>query len=309
MCYLFYDATHARYGTIFAVLWGLAGLFAALSNTICIYVLYRKEKHASKPIHRFLISLAVSDSMVGYIVYPTGCWLVLDGDGKWTSQAVICIVQDLNLFFTVYLLGASSFSIVIISYDRYLLLTKLTNYNLHMTPKKATILILTGWVLHLGLAIAGAHNFITLVWLSVTFYFVYLFVTVSCYSLIWRAVRQTERRLAASRKTRNASWSVANGSITTVNSPNHTKFAKKVVLMILCYMLVVIPVLSWLIFYVSGYSKHLSQDINIVYRLSTEFCALINSCLNPLVYLSSDAEFRRKFKNKFNCLKSTVSVH
>ncbi|XP_069774918.1 5-hydroxytryptamine receptor 6 [Narcine bancroftii] len=90
----------------------------------------------------FLVSLFMSDLMVGLVVMPPamlnelyGRW-VLDGDfcSVWSSFDVMCC-------------SASILNLCVISLDRYLLITSPLKYKLRMTSSRALVLVCTTWTL------------------------------------------------------------------------------------------------------------------------------------------------------------------
>lgn len=90
----------------------------------------------------FLVSLFMSDLMVGSVVMPPAMLNHLYG--RWLLDAVFCSVW---FSFDVMCTSASILNLCVISLDRYLLIISPLKYKLRMTSCRAVLLILATWTL------------------------------------------------------------------------------------------------------------------------------------------------------------------
>lgn len=90
----------------------------------------------------FLVSLFMSDLMVGLVVMPPAMLNQLYG--RWVLRGDFC---SLWASFDVMCCSASILNLCVISLDRYLLITSPLRYKLRMTSCRALALILATWTL------------------------------------------------------------------------------------------------------------------------------------------------------------------
>uniref|UniRef100_A0A4W3JIT4 G-protein coupled receptors family 1 profile domain-containing protein n=1 Tax=Callorhinchus milii TaxID=7868 RepID=A0A4W3JIT4_CALMI len=114
-------------------------VLTTLGNSLLI-LLILTQRSLSTISNHFLVSLFVSDLLVGLVVMPPamlnhlyGHWLFGGGFcAVWSSCDVMCC-------------SASILNLCLISLDRYLLITSPLQYKLKMTSSRAVLLILTTW--------------------------------------------------------------------------------------------------------------------------------------------------------------------
>ena len=107
-------------------------LVAALGNALVIVALYNSRTLRTRS-NSSLFYLSTLDMTVGLIVQPLICIVVMDDQ--------LCILVLIVAFFGAFLCGASFNLLAIISYDGYLHLSKLKNYNRYMTSRKSKALV------------------------------------------------------------------------------------------------------------------------------------------------------------------------
>ncbi|XP_053137229.1 5-hydroxytryptamine receptor 6 [Hemicordylus capensis] len=90
----------------------------------------------------FLVSLFMSDLMVGSVVMPPA--MLNELYGRWVLEAAFCSVW---FSFDVMCTSASILNLCVISLDRYLLIISPLKYKLRMTSCRAVLLILATWTL------------------------------------------------------------------------------------------------------------------------------------------------------------------
>lgn len=127
-------ATH-----IFGILFGIETVISFIGNLFVLIILFFTGFHSQS--NRFFASLAVSDFLTGLILSPVTTYQLLN-----TSGRLSCLMDEIRFYATVVLGGSSTLSLAVITYDRYILLTKFNNYDKYMTKLKTTILLLFIWI-------------------------------------------------------------------------------------------------------------------------------------------------------------------
>ncbi|XP_050537307.1 probable G-protein coupled receptor No9 [Daktulosphaira vitifoliae] len=128
------------------VLGALAGfsfiaLIVTIGNTLVVAAVFNSSKLRS-PTNTFIVSLAVSDLMVGVTVLPfSATWEVFK---VWLFGDLLCSVW---LAVDVWMCTASILNLCAISLDRYLAVTRPVQYPSLMTKFRAKVLVVIVWVL------------------------------------------------------------------------------------------------------------------------------------------------------------------
>ena len=112
-------------------------LLAILGNGLVIITFYTYADLRTRSNY-FLLFLSITDMAVGLVVQPMTCLLIIG--------LKLCIGRVLLIFFSAFSCGSSFGILTVISYDRYLHLSKLKNYNKYMTNKKCKTLVLLVFV-------------------------------------------------------------------------------------------------------------------------------------------------------------------
>lgn len=94
----------------------------------------------------FLLSLSVADLSIGLVSMPLYTVYVLLG--RWPLGQVVC---DLWLSLDYTTSNASVASLLLISFDRYLSLTRPLSYRVRRTSRKASVAIVIAWVVSAAL--------------------------------------------------------------------------------------------------------------------------------------------------------------
>ncbi|XP_002667517.2 histamine H3 receptor [Danio rerio] len=112
-------------GPVLALLTGMMVVLIALivCGNALVIVAFKMDKSLRKQSNYFLLNLAISDFLVGAFCIPVYMPYILTG--KWMLGKGLC---KLWLVVDYLLCTASVFNIVLISYDRYLSVTKAVSY-------------------------------------------------------------------------------------------------------------------------------------------------------------------------------------
>lgn len=119
--------------------------FVAIITTtgnIMVMIAFRIDKDLQTVSNYFLMSLAVADMSIGIVSVPLySVYLVM---GYWPFGPLAC---DLWLSMDYMMSNASVANLLIISFDRYLSVTRPLTYRAKRTPKRAGILITYAWLI------------------------------------------------------------------------------------------------------------------------------------------------------------------
>ncbi|XP_060839495.1 probable G-protein coupled receptor No9 [Rhopalosiphum padi] len=142
-CQTLRDSLVWRDAQVLGTLAGLSfiALIVTVGNTLVVAAVFNSSKLRS-PTNTFIVSLAVSDLMVGVAVLPfSATWEVFK---VWLFGDYLCSVW---LAVDVWMCTASILNLCAISLDRYLAVTRPVQYPSLMTSFRAKVLVVIVWVL------------------------------------------------------------------------------------------------------------------------------------------------------------------
>ena len=251
--------------SVYSVFFIAGSILATLTNAIVLRILSLPDCRSRS--NKILISLAISDFLVGVIVFPTTAYQVLNYESLEN-----CDVDFVRAYFSLMLHGSSCLTLAVISFDRYILMTKMKIYHRRSIKGLMVFLVLISWAIP---AITPFLRFIGSVpYLGVvmSIFILPFIVLCSSYFLITNAVkkqeaalkrhfvdslkmksRQTENNNKTLEETVNNNISVASQDQTQVNKQQqksqktHLKLAKQVIFLLLTYFCCITPLLMWLI--------------------------------------------------------------
>uniref|UniRef100_UPI00398E90FA 5-hydroxytryptamine receptor 6 n=1 Tax=Pristiophorus japonicus TaxID=55135 RepID=UPI00398E90FA len=116
-------------------------LLTTAGNFLLILLIFT-QRSLRNTSNYFLVSLFMSDLMVGLVVMPPA--MLNELYGRWVLQSGFCSVW---YSFDVMCCSASILNLCVISLDRYLLIISPLKYKLRMTSCRALVLISTTWTL------------------------------------------------------------------------------------------------------------------------------------------------------------------
>ena len=300
--------------TVFGASFILTSIMATVANSFVLIIIWKPGHHNITPTTKLLTSLAVTDLLVGIIVSPLSCWQVLN------YKLNVCEIDYARRYFSIFLGITSGLTLALISYDRYILLTKLTNYNKYMTKRKLFILLIFAWLVPALMPVFQIKIFGPYIYFLgiITCFFGVLTVLVISYLCIVRVIRKKEKKL----QTYDTELPLVQTSISTANCErskepsNFTKkkfinendmsrmgerrerryvaLAKSLVILILFFLLFSSPIAIWTILNIINV-KHDFVDENVIQicYIIASFTAQFNSCVNPFIYFLKNPEFRR----------------
>ncbi|GFN97723.1 muscarinic acetylcholine receptor m5-like [Plakobranchus ocellatus] len=111
-------------------------------GNLLVIVAFKIDKNLQTVSNYFLLSLAVADLTIGVVSMPL--YTVYLMMGYWPLRAIMCDIW-LSLDYTMS--NASVANLIIISFDRYLSITRPLTYRAKRTPRRAATMIIFAWVI------------------------------------------------------------------------------------------------------------------------------------------------------------------
>ncbi|XP_043531724.1 5-hydroxytryptamine receptor 6 [Chiloscyllium plagiosum] len=116
-------------------------ILTTAGNSLLILLIFT-QRSLRNTSNYFLVSLFMSDLMVGLVVMPPA--MLNELYGRWVLEGELCSVW---YSFDVMCCSASILNLCVISLDRYFLIISPLKYKLRMTSCRALVLIFTTWTL------------------------------------------------------------------------------------------------------------------------------------------------------------------
>ncbi|XP_047136694.1 beta-2 adrenergic receptor [Hydra vulgaris] len=298
---------------ILGILLCVATIVATVTNMLVLIIIARMKKRSIS--YHILLSLATADFFVGLILGPITAIQVFD-----VMLLENCLTHTIRSCFLILLVGSSLSSLALVAYDRYLLLTKLHNYNKYMTKKKVIIFILLSWFVPGIIPIARQFNMTAFVVLRVAVYTLPLVALIVFYFLITMDVRKKERNLSRHQINQNVAGSDNSSTCENSNSHEtavveikrhynflnsgrkikHIKLAKSVLLLIVCYFVSIFPLNIWMMLELANLNERMYSNLaHQIFYFGAIFLMQVNSCVNPVIYYLKKKEIRRGFHQIF----------
>ena len=176
---------------VFGFMFIVTSVMATVGNGFSLFIIWRPGLKLTSST-KILTSLVVSDLLVGIILSPLTCFQVLN-----YISLNDCEIDYARRYLFFFLCNTSGLTLVVISYDRYILLTKLTNYNKFMTKNKLIVLLILAWLVPALIPLLQLKIFGPYVYLFgiLTVFFGALVFLIISYSCIVKVIRQKEKQL------------------------------------------------------------------------------------------------------------------
>ena len=252
-------------------------LMAIVGNGLVMMAFYTYAELRTRSNY-FLLLLSIADMTVGLVVQPMISLLIIG--------LKLGIRQVLLMFVSTFSCGSSFGILAVISYDRYLHLSKLNNYNKHMTSKKCTALVLLVFVYHVltGSLVFQNGTKKLFYYCNIVSIAVCNVTICSCYCKAWKIVKCKTM------------------PTTNTTMKKHWKAVKSMSLLVL------FSIGSWLplsfygitistiyqVTYIDFKSPYFSEN-GIIFLFCLWF-GYVNSCINPVLYYWRNCKIRRGMK-------------
>ena len=295
---------------IFSISFFILAFTAVVGNTLVLVTIYiHRNKKNFITSNRFLLSLAITCALIGYIVSPLSATQLLTKD-----LLTNLTIEEVRQYLHVWLLGTTFFLLSSVSYDRYTLLTRSQNYHQHMTRRKVRILLCISWIVPLLIPLLRYVNN-TLFYVAVLVVMIGTFIILCIvYCFIVAVVRKKEKSFSDRQNNLQKIYTITNRKIkvgTSCYKEHYTDkglkrrkyidLAKIVSILLLCYLVCNAISVCYFTAIVMKYDFTSSYAKQIL-LLCSEVSSQLNSTLTSVVYFVFSSNFRKLFKSIF-CLR------
>ena len=253
-------------------------LLAIIGNGLVMLALFTYPK-LRKRSNYFLLYLSITDMTVALIVQPMSCALVVD----FYYAGQFCIVSVLMTYFAACMCGASFGMLTLISYDRYLHLSKLNDYNKYMADKKFKALVCIVFTYPIVVGSFMFHKktvrvFYTLVVIISLFL---MGIICFCYYKSWKIVKTKSMSTSTNKKTKKQ-WKVTKsiGLIVLFCITSWSPLSVFTFFQEMCWFIGV-----------DFQTKYYPENLQILYFCL--LCGFANSCMNPFLYYWRKKDIRQ----------------
>ena len=157
-------------------------IVASAGNGFALFVIWRPDYKITSST-KLLTSLAVSDLLVEIVLSPLTCRQVVN-----YISLKGCDIDYIRRYILFFLCVTSGLTLALISYDRYIYLIQMTNYNKYMTKRKLLPLLMFAW-----LVLPSSWVYVYLLGLLSCFLVYLLTVPAFSYFCIFRLIRRKEK--------------------------------------------------------------------------------------------------------------------
>ncbi|XP_007259914.3 trace amine-associated receptor 13c-like [Astyanax mexicanus] len=269
---------------------------------IIISVCHFKQLHT--PTNMLILSLAVSDFLVGALVMPTAlAWMI---ESCWIFDTCYCLIYILTSYF---LTTTSIFNVALISADRYFALSNPFLYTDTVSVSTMCIVVLCNWVMllfyNISLQYFNGHFknldmcpgvcFLLLdeIWSLVDFLLTFVFpcaVIIILYGLVFVLVRKHATAIR-DLKVHTRDHTSAN---TTDSMKSERKAAKVLGILVSVFLACLLPYFMYTVLVNA-------VDIKVGSFQTVLMLVYLNSAFNPVIYALFYPWFRR-------CVKITLTL-
>ncbi|XP_029375703.1 histamine receptor H2b [Echeneis naucrates] len=265
----------------------------------------------------FVVSLAVTDFLLGLLVLPLSATLELRS-GNWPLGGALC---NIYISLDVMLCTSSILNLLAISVDRYLAISAPLSYSRRVTPLRVTLALTTIWGLSLALSFVPIHlgwntvdyrvqhldwvmgdeaiegrycqfewnNNYVVIYAFGSFYLP-LLAMCGMYLCIFRVAREQVRRIRAA--TPSFARIASTASIAQEHKATVT-LAAVLGAFIICWF-------PYFTFFICMGIKEKTNPPNMVHSVVL-WLGYFNSALNPILYPAFNRDFRRAYGELLNC--------
>lgn len=297
---------------VLALLNVASGIIAVCSNLLILVAFYQTSSLRSIS-NFFVVSLAVSDLLVGLAVNPV--YVVLFVTGLSFDYSEVWPARLAENWFWIQTVITSTFNLTAISVDRYIAITNTFHYSHIVTPARCAAGVIFIWIFSVLFASVRffIHDYsdLPILWIITVVFTVLLPLCVICYCYfhIFRAARLQQRQIAV--------LSSVNSTYASTVLKNK-KAAWTIGIIIGLFVLMWTPnlILAFVEIVTARQASCRRLDIVLSWYFAG-FLSFFSSCCNPWVYAARSREFRAAFKrvlkfrrvNRITPNEATISYH
>ena len=262
--------------------------FVSFSGNLLVFITLLSNRNLLTRSNAILASMAATDFLVGTILQPMHIMQLFFA--RFREE---CTFNTVRRMLSIIIAIASYTSIALISYDRYIRLSKSLNYSRHMTVRKVILLILLCWLIPMLFPVVkiAASGEVAMTALISVYIISNLGVTVISYSFIIRIAKKKQAEMSKTqiynqRRNRNT---------------YHLQAAKAVANLLICFFITTTPICCFNA--VAALAPYLKRQLlgftayqqDLFYIIAVT-CAMGNSAINPLIYFAKIPEFRNQMR-------------
>ncbi|CAF3449453.1 unnamed protein product [Rotaria socialis] len=301
--------------------------FVTVSGNLLVIIAFLREPTIRTYSNYFILNLSIADLLIGLICIPLYSHKVIFG--KWYLGYHIC---KLWLVFDYVVGSASTLCIVVISYDRYLMVSKGLNYLSDRSIRRALKFVFSTWIiaiLNYGPAIIiwdllpgseqyqdhiceppFATNFPYLVTTAFVEFFGPFFTLMSLNLLVYLNIRQRSRGIMRTNRIRlkhNGHHTNLTGKTTekaqkftsqiiftkSTSLTRDRKAAKSLFILVFAFVICWCP--YTLLTLIRAVCTYETTDVSSFIYEMTFWLLWLNSTINPLLYSFLHVKFREAF--------------
>uniref|UniRef100_A0A3Q1JQ38 G-protein coupled receptors family 1 profile domain-containing protein n=1 Tax=Anabas testudineus TaxID=64144 RepID=A0A3Q1JQ38_ANATE len=283
---------HSESMIIYTLLSSISLFTVFLNLLVIISLSHFRQLHT--PTNLILLSLAVSDFLVGLIVMP---FQILFTEPCWLLGDLVCVLCNVVPFITVC---ASVVSMVLISVDRYVAICDPLNYPSKVTRKRVRICVLLCWIsctfysfmiLFDNLVQPGRYNSCygecVIIIIGVVDLVVSFIIPISSIIILYMRVFVVAVSQARSMRSHIAAVKLQR-SVTVTVKKSELKAARTLGVVVAVFLMCYCPYYGVSL---SGYELTISSSKDFII-----FIVYFNSCLNPVIYAFLYPWFRKTIK-------------
>lgn len=288
---------HQQVLYIYVSLFTIGGLTAAIGNLLSLIISFRISP--KRLYNKILISLSISDLLVGVICFPLLTMEILNADNRLSNT-----IETTRVFFTVFLQGASSWNLVAIAFYRYKLITEpAKDYKFAVYA-----LLMFGWLFPVLVASSRFANQALFLVTAVINSMVPFFILVISYFLIKKVVcRQAiVMQQHADKQVHLTNMTLSDQQKESAGKMYTNRLDKTVRLLLIVYFCTVFPGILWVALDKINENYTFLNDTTALQHLYmvNNLAVSLNSSINPYIYFRKVREFQSQFQKMFSAISS-----
>lgn len=139
--------------TVFCWLFPVSSIILTIGGNVMVCLAVGLSRRLWRIANCFVVSLAVTDLLLGLLVLPLSATLELRS-GNWPFGGTLC---NIYISLDVLLCTASILTLLAISVDRYLAISAPLVYSRRVTPLRVTLALIAIWALSLAVSFVPIH--------------------------------------------------------------------------------------------------------------------------------------------------------
>lgn len=287
---------------ILAILHSISGAVSVIGNVAVLLAVYLTPS-LHTPSNYYIASLGAGDFLVGIVICPL--WVTKSTLNVWHNQHPLTIAAELMSMQTLI---TTTFNLAVVSFDRYLAITRPYFYMQIMTLRRCFVSISFIWAFSLAFACVrlAIHEPTDLpyLWIVVAIVGYSLPFAVISYSYyhIYKTAKHQRRRIEADIR----AVCVVNGGgksgvdSVTRESQRSRKAANTIGIIIGIYLLLALPSIV-----IVGIQLYATSDCLKIRAIRFWFWGALvsfsSSAVNPWIYAVRNRDYKRAFKRVFKC--------